>query len=111
MKKVLIVFISLFIMFSFTTLWAQDEIAATDPDDFGSYEKPELTPTKTTIINGKVVTEKQVALKTQKAFTLRERNKLAEIEKAKLVAQKNAVSNVKPVSDAKPRGMASTATE
>lgn len=90
MKKVLMIFMSLFILFSFTIVMAQDEVNAQDPDDMRAIEKPEVVTSKTVIINGQVVQEKPAVLKTQKAFTLRERNKLAQIEKAKLAAQKNA---------------------
>lgn len=111
MKKVLIIFISLLIMFSFSLLWAQDEVNGQDPDDMRSYEKQELTSSKTTIINGQIIEQKPVVLKTQKAFTLRERNKLAEIEKARLAAPKNVVSTVRTTPNDKPRGMVSTTTE
>jgi hypothetical protein len=90
MKKVLIVFISLFIMFSFSLLWAQDEMTAKDPDDFGSYEKPDTTPSKSIMVNGKIV--QQPVLKTQKAFTLRERNKLAQIANARVLPEGKSVS-------------------
>lgn len=112
MKKVLMIFMSLFIMFSFTIVVAQDEVNAQDPDDMRAIEKPEVVTSKTIIVNGQVVQEKPVILKTQKAFTLRERNKLAQIEKAKLAAQKNA-STTQVLNSAKdtPRGAVSHSSE
>ncbi len=58
MKKVLIVFISLFIMFSFTTLWAQDEIDGKDPDDLSGYERPESSP----VINTTAIASNELRL-------------------------------------------------
>ncbi len=106
------IFMSLLIMFSFTILMAQDEVNAQDPDDMRAIEKPDVVTSKTVIINGQVVQEKPAALKTQKAFTLRERNKLAQIEKAKLAAQKNAATAKVMDTEADiPRGAVSRSSE
>jgi len=106
------IFMSLFILFSFTIVMAQDEVNAQDPDDMRAIEKPEVMTSRTVIINGQAVQEKPVVLKTQKAFTLRERNKLAQIEKAKLAAQKNtATTKVFDSTKDTPRGAVSRSSE
>lgn len=96
MRKILITLLSLLFIFAFSALIAQDGINGQDPDDFratAAAEKNDQSPQVYKMVDGKVVQLQPVT----GSLTLRDKQKLIEITKARIEAQKKSQVPARPV--------------